>query len=213
MTLLNLFIKIRNTTYNHTPESGEYAIEIDNDTLYLLFQESSGNEDWKNNFDFPVKPYKRMEGVWRVHRGFRRVWKAMQDEVVSKVAQIIESNLEITRIVCGGYSHGGALCLFATEDMTYRYGHKIEVKGFGFGAPRVVWGKIPSNVKERLKNYQVIRCVPDIVTHVPPILLGFRNVNKILRVGEKQKLGPVKAHYPTSYIVSLQALNEENTKE
>ena len=117
-----LFDRCYNAKYIHTAEGGDYAIEVEDGVIYLLFQWSNGAEDWKNNFDFPARPYKRMNDVWYCHRGFLRVWKAMRDEIEAKVAEIIASNPFIYSIRCIGYSHGAALALFATEDMAYHYG-------------------------------------------------------------------------------------------
>lgn len=209
----SLFERCLGAMYIHTPESGEYAIEVDGDTLYLLFQWSQGREDWRNNFDFPARPYKGMSETWLCHRGFARVWKAMRDEIAEKVALILATDPEIERIVCVGYSHGGALAVFATEDMAYRYGYhygmtvhggeRYEVKGYGFGAPRVVWGIVPKSVRLRLKGFTVVRNIPDMVTHVPPAVFGFRHVGKVQKVGKFGKYTEIGAHYPECYLNEL----------
>lgn len=208
--LIDLFEKCLNAEYIHTAEDGDYAIEIEGDTLYLLFECSDGKEDWKNNFDFPVKPYKQMNDTWLCHGGFFRVWGAMRDEVESKVAEILKAHPDIKNIKCVGYSHGGALSVLATEDMEYLHGASYNVEGYGFGAPRVLWGIIPEAVKYRLRRFTTIRNIPDIVTHVPPVLLGFRNAGTLLRVGETGKYGPIKAHYPSAYITELNAMKGDD---
>lgn len=207
--LKDLFKKCLNAEYIHTAEDGDYAIEIEGDTLYLLFEWSDGKEDWKNNFDFPVKPYSQMNDTWLCHGGFFKVWGAMRDEVEAKVAEILKSAPDIKNIVCVGYSHGGPLSVFATEDMEYLYGKDYEVSGYGFGAPRVLWGIIPNAVKYRLRRFVTIRNIPDIVTHVPPKLLGFRDAGVVLEVGEKGKYTPIKAHFPESYITELNDMKGE----
>ena len=197
-----LFEKCLNAEYIHTAECGDYSIEIDGNTLYLLFECSDDIADWKNNFDFPAKPYKRMGRVWFCHRGFLKVWTAMKNDIEEQVIQILNDNLEIENIVCVGYSHGGALAVLATEDMEYLYGLIYNVEGYGFGAPRVLWGYIPEIVKHRLRNFTTIRNIPDIVTHVPPKILGYRDIN-IKEIGEEEKYKPIEAHYSSSYIEEL----------
>lgn len=194
-----LFERCLKAHYVRTPESGDYAIEVDDGTLYLLFQKSNGKQDWKNNFDFPAKPYKRMNSKWYCHRGFLRVWKAMRDEVEKNVATWLPY---ITSICCVGYSHGAALALLATEDMVFLHGDKLRVEGWGFGCPRVVWGILPKDVKQRLRNFTAVRNIPDIVTHAPPALFGFHHV-KLLRVGNFGKYSPVDAHRAKSYLNEL----------
>lgn len=200
--MINLYRRCLNAEYVHTTEGGDYAIEVDGDTLYILFEWSDGAEDWKNNFDFPAKPYKRMRDKWFCHRGFLKVWKAMRDEIENRVAETLERNTDISNITIVGYSHGGAMALFATEDMTYLYGDKFNVSGYGFGAPRVLWGYVPKAVRERISAFVTVRNVPDIVTHLPPKVFGYRDIN-IEEIGEKGKYKPIKAHYSSAYIEEL----------
>lgn len=199
------FKRCLNAKYIHTAESGDYSIEYEGDTLYLLFQKSSGAEDWKNNFSFPAKPYKRMNTVWLCHGGFLKVWKSMKDDIEAFVAEILKNHPEIKKIVIIGYSHGAALAVLATEDMEYLYGKSYEVSGYGFGTPRVLWGIIPKEVKYRLRNFTSVRNIPDIVTHVPPVFFGFRNAGTLVKVGKKGKYNPFKAHYASAYIDELNA--------
>ena len=207
------FKRCLNAKYIHTAYSGDYAIEAERDTLYILFQKSSGAEDWKHNFSFPAKPYKRMKTVWLCHGGFLRVWKAMRNEIEAYVAEILANHTEIKKIVCIGYSHGAALSVFATEDMEYLYGKDYEVSGYGFGIPRVLWGIVPKDVKNRIRNFTSIRNIPDIVTHVPPIIFGFRNAGTLVKVGKKGKYNPIKAHYPSAYKDELNAMKGETAND
>ena len=201
--MVNLFKKCLNAEYIHTREDGDYSIEIENNTLFLLFECSDSKKDWINNFNFPMKPYKRMCDKWYCHRGFLKVWKAMRDEIEIKVAQIMLDHPEIEHIKCVGYSHGGPLSLLAMEDLIFIYGNMIDIKGYGFGSPRCVWGYLPKAVKERMKNFTVIRNIPDIVTHVPPVLFGFKHAGKLLKIGKHFKYFPIKAHYSSAYINEL----------
>jgi len=198
-----LFERCRKATYTHTQKNGDYAIEVEGDTIYLLFEWSDGFFDWVHNFLFPAKPYKNMGSLWFCHRGFLKVWRAMRDEVEKNIRCKLATHPKIKNIVCVGYSHGGAISLLATEDMEYLYGDTLNVCGFGFGAPRVVWGALPKAVKNRLRRFSVVRNIPDLVTHVPPVLLGFRHVGEVVKIGEKGKYSPVKAHYPGSYLAEL----------
>ncbi len=204
-----LFTRCLNARYITTAEDGNYAIELDGRTLYLLFEHSNGIEDWKNNFDFPVSPYKNMNPVWQCHRGFLRVWRGMQEELEERVAYILARNQRINSIVCVGYSHGGALAVFATEDMEYLHGARCNVSGYGFGAPRVLFGIVPREIKHRLRNFITVRNIPDLVTHLPPLVFGFQNAGTLKRIGKRGKYTPVSAHFSESYLAELEALEEE----
>ena len=233
VSLFKRCLKAKNK-YIHTSEGGDYYIERKGNTLYLLFECSDGAEDWLHNFDFlpdahkdredtekltlfngvfkavfeylklPVVPYKDMFKKWRVHGGFLKVWKSMQNDIEDYVAEILNNHPEIKKIVLIGYSHGASLAVLATEDMEYLYGDKYEISGFGFGTPRVLWGIVPKEVKHRLRNFTSIRNIPDIVTHVPPMIFGFRNAGTLVKIGEKKKYSPVDAHRPKSYIAELE---------
>ena len=208
--MTDLFLRCLNATYTRTANSGDYAIEVDGDTLYLLFECSNGFWDWFHNFMFPAKPYKYMNSTWFCHRGFLRVWKAMRDDIEARVKNILLDSPEIVSIVCVGYSHGGALSLFATEDMQYLHGDVMNVTGYGFGAPRVIWGFLPKAVKTRLLHFSVVRNIPDLVTHVPPVLFGFRHPNKPTKVGKLGKYSPIRAHYPDVYENELRSDSRVN---
>ena len=42
----DLFTRCLNAKYTHTKHCGDYAIEVEGDTLYLLFEKSDGLCDW-----------------------------------------------------------------------------------------------------------------------------------------------------------------------
>lgn len=206
--MVKLFERCLNATYIHTAESGDYAIEVEGDTIYLLFEWSDGKEDWLNNFAFPVKPYKGMDATWFCHGGFLKVWKAMRDDIEGSIAEILSIyGGQISKIYCIGYSHGAAIAVLATEDMEWLYGEKYTVQGFGFGTPRVLWGIVPKAVKTRLKHFISIRNIPDIVTHVPPMIFGYRNVN-LNKIGKFGKYGLIKAHYASAYTTELANISQ-----
>lgn len=201
-----------NARYKSTEESGDYALEREGNILYLCFKWSDGKQDWKNNFDFPVKPYKDMGIKWYCHRGFLRVWKAIEPYVSGAV-----HDEKVKRIVVIGYSHGAAIATLAHEYVWYeREDLRETLVGYGFGCPRCYWGRMRAELKERWKNFYPIRNVNDIVTFMPPSVFGFRHVNQVLKIGEKGQYGfdlrqkPFSrkipcfiAHYPEEYMKNL----------
>ena len=179
--LKNYLSRCLKAQYITTEESGDYSIQKEGETLYLCFQWSNGKEDWKNNFDFPVKPYSDMGIKWRCHRGFLRVWKAIKPHIADAV-----HDMSIKKVVVIGYSHGAAIATLAHEYVWYeRPDLREELKGYGFGCPRCYWGKMKPELKERWKNFHPIRNMDDIVTHVPPSLFGFKHVNDVMEIGYK----------------------------
>lgn len=204
--LLPLFLRCLNADYTHTTAGGDYAMEWEpsHRHLYVMFEWSDGREDWHHNLTFSAKkvnPNAPKSEQWRVHRGFLKVWNAMQENVIGEINEINHQG-DIRAITCVGYSHGAALSLLATETLSYRFGQTIHVGGCGFGSPRVVWGDLPDAVRQRLSDFHTIRNIPDLVTHLPPAVLGFHHVN-LASIGQKGKYGPIEAHTSQAYINEL----------
>lgn len=204
MILMDLYKALKEclaVRYTQVDNSGDYAVKQEGDTLKIFFEWSDEAEDWENNFKFfavPWKPYKDMKAPWLCHRGFLKVWKSIEPHL----AQYIE-NPDIRRVEIVGYSHGAAIALLCYEYCVFNRPY-IEVEGVGFGCPRVFWGVVPKSVKERFKNFKVIRNGRDIVTHVPPALFGFRHVGEVVKIGQTS---PVIDHFDSEYLKHLQELN------
>ena len=201
MNLLQLFTKCLNCKYNHVEDSGDYYVEREGSTLYIYLECSNGEEDWKNNFDFPAKPYKRMgKIVWFAHRGFLKVWKSIEDYVAPFIM-----DKTVDHVVVVGYSHGAALAVLCHEYVWYNRPELREsLEGYGFGCPRVFWGIKTKKLKQRWERFTVIRNIDDIVTHVPPFLFGFSHVGTLLKIGEKKKYNTIDAHRPENITVELE---------
>ncbi len=194
-----LFRRCLNADYIRSGESADYAISRSGKILYLFFQWSDGAADWKNNLDFPARAYSNGGSCWFVHRGFLRVWKSVRSEIENKIREEIEHR-EAKHIICVGYSHGAALAGFATEDLEFLFGDRVKVSGYGFGCPRFLWGIVPREVKMRFAYFTPIRNIPDIVTHLPPALLGYSHAGGLLEIGALGKYTPITAHRPESYL-------------
>lgn len=201
MSLLNLFKRCLDSKYITVENSGDYYAEIVGSTLYIFLECSDGEDDWKNNFNFPAKPYKRMgKTVWFAHRGFLKVWKSIEPYVKPYV-----ENPSVKNVIVVGYSHGAALAVLCHEYIWYnRPDLRENIEGYGFGCPRVFWGIKTKNLKQRWKNFTVIRNINDIVTHVPPFLFGFSHVGKTIEIGKKKKYNMVDAHRPENIIKELE---------
>lgn len=183
MNILNLFERCISIEYTHTEEDGSYAYEIIDDVLYIYFQKSNGENDWKNNLDFPIKSY---NGRF-VHRGFLRVWESLSHKIDEILQKEKYSNLVIT-----GYSHGGALAVLCYEHVFSFYPNlKGKFLGYGFGSPRVFWGRVN---KCLWNNFYVVRNINDIVTHLPPKILGYTHVGNLISIGKANKYSKIDAH-------------------
>lgn len=200
MQLYQLFKRCLEKSYTHTENGGDYAFERRGNTLFIYLQWSNGHTDWKNNFDFPAKPYRRMgRTVWLAHRGFSRVWKSVEPYL----SHLID-DATLDGIVTVGYSHGAALAVFCHE---YAWYHRPDLRnaleGYGFGCPRVLWGFPSSAILSRWDRFLVIRNANDLVTHVPPSFLGYRHVGELLEIGKSEAYTPIDAHRPENILKEL----------
>ncbi len=193
--------------YETIGDGVNYAFKEEGNHLYIFFQGSSQISDWVRNFLFKKKPYKDMKIPYRVHRGFLAAWKEVEDVIISKICEDRNNGYRWKQITIVGYSHGGALAGFCHECVWFWRPDLREdgLIGFGFEAPRFYGGfKVKKELKERWKNFYVIRDNNDIVTHCPPSIFGYCHVGDIIKISGDVKLGPtawyipncVKSHYP-----------------
>ncbi len=201
MRLDELFYRCLHIPYTHVENGADYATERFGSTLYIYWQGSDGLIDWKNNLDFPAAPYRRMGStVWFAHRGFLKVWKSTEPHL-SPV--ILDPDLQ--RIVVVGYSHGAALAVLCHEYVWYhRPDLRATLQGYGFGCPRVIWGKRSEKLRKRWENFVVIRNLDDLVTHLPPALLGYYHVGTLLEIGERGRYSRIDAHRAENILAELQ---------
>lgn len=186
MRLYDLFYECINTKYQSAGCCANYAIRRELDTLYIFFEKSVGKTDWKSNFNFPARAHK----TWFAHRGFLAVWKEIEPSLKNYIC-----DKSIKRIIITGYSHGAAIAVLCHEHVWFnRPDLRRKLEGFGFGCPRVFWGVQTADIKQRFENFTVVRNINDIVTHLPPFLLGYSHVGKMLRIGRRGKYSSIDAH-------------------
>ncbi len=192
MELYTLFQRCLDAPYIHVENSGDYAIEREGNHLFLFFEKSSNIEDWFSNLDFPMKAYR---GDLFAHRGFLTVWESVLPYVTPAIE---DPTVDAVTIV--GYSHGGALAVLSHGYVwEMRPDLRDKIWGYGFGAPRVIWGMPPGDKRRPWQNFTVVRNLDDLVTHLPPRLLGYTHVGRVLEVGEKGKYSGIDAHRPENY--------------
>lgn len=187
-----------NAKYTHVENDASFSVKRNRGTLKIFFEPSNGDTDWKNNFNFPAKPYRKMNNLWFCHRGFLKVWKSIEPYIVDEIMDPTVKKIEIV-----GYSHGAAVAILCYEYVKFNR-PTIEVSGVGFGAPRVFWGFACKSVRERFNGFVVVRNGNDIVTHLPPLLFGFRHVGELRRIGKSE--GLIRDHYPEKYIEGLEEI-------
>ena len=225
MNLIELF-NICNNRRDYitvTPENKKYEVDYKfiedtpERTLYILFEPSDGDIDWKVNFAYWRKPYHDMEIEYRVHGGFLSSWQLIKQVVRAKVLEMEENGTyRWEKVIVAGYSHGGALAVLCHECVWYERPDLREDRlvGISFDGPRVFAGlQIPKKLKERWRNFYVFRNHNDIVTHLPPVIFFFRHVGNKVKMKEGEDPGLIGAHYPDKIrqgILSVQSMTSEN---
>jgi len=191
MDKLRLFnIAVSNDGWTTGGLDVQWKIEDD----VLAFQCTKSASDWKYNFMAWVQAYKDTPIPWFAHAGFVRLWKSVQDEVVSA-----SKALKVKYVT--GFSQGAALATLAAEDLSWR---GMETDCAVFGSPRVVWMP-PAVIAHRFVNMENIHVHGDIVTWVPPAVLGYRHVGKVHQIGYIDFPGPWQ-HEPSVYRKALELL-------
>lgn len=185
-------------------------VKGENNTLLIFFEPSDGGVDWRNNFAFKKKPYKDMRVEYKVHRGFLKCWKAVEDIVIQKISELDEERkFKWKKIVIVGYSHGGALAAFCHECVWFYRPDLHDTSnlvGIGFEAPRIFGARrADPQLAPRWKNFFVIKNHNDLVTRVPPSWFGFSHVGEMLTMKTRAKVGCIKAHTPRQVEKSLLA--------
>jgi len=216
--------------YVQVGDSVNYAFIEEGTTLYIFFQGSNSITDWVRNFWFFKKPYKDMEIPYKVHSGFLAAWKTVEDIIINKITELNSSDTVRTwyndtdfidrpdykwkKIITVGYSHGGALSGFCHECVWfYRPDIRNNIFGYGFESPRFYHGFwVKKALKERWKNYIIIRNHNDIVTRVPPKILCFTHVGTVLhlrssKVNKYKFPKCVASHYPENIYETLLELD------
>ncbi len=206
--LYELFYECLNINYKNIGLASNYATRREKEKLYIFFEHSRGCEDWKNNLDFPVSPYRKTDGIlWKAHRGFLKAWKDIEPALSESV-----NDKSIEEISVTGYSHGAAIALLCYE---YAVFHRPElggrIKGYGFGCPRVLWGRKTEGISKKFKTFTVIRNIDDIVTHLPPAFLGYYHVGTLISIGKKGKYSTTDAHRPENILTELEIYERNNT--
>ena len=152
-------------------EDAEAFICGNDAVLILAFRGTQTLEDWQT--DFKVKLVK--SSVGRVHRGFTESLDNIWEDIKQSIAQFCDKS---QKIWITGHSLGAALAALAVDRLTEG---EEEVSGlYTFGQPRVGDKEFAENFDWKIKS-RSFRFVndEDIVTRVPPRLLGYEHIGTV----------------------------------
>ena len=197
--LYDLFSECLNIPYTTVGVSASYALRREGNALFIFFEGSNGANDWKNNLDFPAKVHPHADGDYYAHRGFLRTWQEIEPHLAPAIAE-----KSIRQMTVVGYSHGGAVATLCHEAIwRSRPDLRGSIEGYGFGAPRVFWGRRSPSLLQRWERYTVVRNENDLVTHLPPAISGYYHVGRLLSIGERGKYTAIEAHLSQNILTEL----------
>lgn len=183
-----------------------YRISKPHKTLILEFQCSNGWKDWFRNLFFKKVPYKGMSNPFKVHAGFLSAWKEIEDIIRDRIRE-----RDYTAISIIGYSHGGAIAGLCLECANYErpdLASDHRIIALCYESPRFYAGGLSKEVKRmKFRGCYVLRNGWDLVTHLPPLLFGFKHVGKLTKFGKEKRC--IKAHTPQSVLEGLNSLPQD----
>jgi hypothetical protein len=166
----------------------QFRIEADADEIAIIFQQTVSESDWAFNFKALPVVYKDSPVPFAAHEGFVSLWKSVRPIVMGEVAALYGANPHRSVNVIG-FSQGAALALLCYEDIAYSLKPSY-LHGYGFGCPRVIIGEEISN---RFAHFHRITVRGDLVTELPPWVMGYRHMGRLTAIG------PVALPWPSNH--------------
>ena len=155
------------------------------DTLTITFRGTDSSRDWLTNLRFWKKtvPYGNRLSPIRVHSGFIRAYKA------TDVRGAILSNIvdDINKIRICGHSYGAALSVLCAVDIEYNFPNR-DIEVALFGCPRVGNRAFAESYNRRVFKTIRVENGNDMVTKLPPLVLGYRHVGARLCLRKSRPL-------------------------
>lgn len=170
-------------------------------TAYIVFRCTDSTENWFTNFVFVKKSlaYGNKASKVRLHLGFFLDYTGYARGFIHSW---LKDHPEVKGVVVAGHSLGGALATLCAVDLQYNFGDRLvgedAVECITFGSPRVGNKAFVESFNKRVPLTLRYRYANDIVTHLPPVLFGFKHVAATLQLG-KPGWPSAKAHELANY--------------
>lgn len=192
---LNLYwSQSKNTSgYENAETDTEYSINIypESKTVYLAFQGSRSKIDWLQNFNIWIKPYSNMKKIFFVHRGIFLKFKSVVKDIDLVLKPLLDDGYKLE---IRGFSQGAGLTVFGHEYFGF---HNPETKlhSVAFAPPRTFSFIGFFTLRKRFKNLEIVINRNDLVSKLPPVVLGY------IHYGTKVILGKFKLLvFPWNYV-------------
>lgn len=155
-------------------------LKKEKDVNILVFYGSNEWNDWKTNFTFWLKPWKRPDYARkhsriRVHSGYFDGWMRIREKILPLITE--------KKVLVTGYSMGGGIASIAAIDIQHNKSPK-EIQCVDFEGAKV-WNKIGrDSFNKRISNAFKIKNGNDIVTKIPPF---YYTCGTKIHIGNKER--------------------------
>jgi triacylglycerol lipase len=148
--------------------------------LHISFRGTDSSRDWLTSLSFWKKtiPYGNALSPIRVHSGFINAYKTPQ--IRNSIHEWVSD--DVYRVRLCGHSYGAALAVLCAVDIEYNFPDR-EVEVITFGCPRVGNAAFVRSYDNRVFNTVRVENGDDIVTRLPPRILGYRHVGALFHIG------------------------------
>ncbi len=156
------------------------SLRISGDVLDVAFRGTDSLKDWITDFKFwrKIIPYNNLVSKIRVHSGFLQAYK--NDQIRGRILSYVSQNIHYIKVT--GHSYGAAVAVLCAVDLQYNFPSK-DYEVILFGCPRVGNRAFAKSYDKRLFKTLRIENGNDIVTKVPPAMIGYRHVGIPIHIG------------------------------
>jgi triacylglycerol lipase len=187
---------------------GWICVDDANKTLVVAFRGTEFFHDWLDNFDFIPAPYAPIPGRGTVHQGFQLVYSSIRNSVRTIVAAQAPN---CTKLFLTGHSLGGALVALAAPDLLNDAAANLSPTVYTFAEPRVGHSDYTSFFDTHVNVCYRIVNIWDVVSHLPPVLAGYRHEGNDLSIDSGFSLDIVRNHVlSTGYVPGLAEWNRNH---
>ena len=162
--------------FNMDTDTEIFAASTNTDTVIAVRGSESEMEDWLNNFTFTKRDWGDGNEDHKAHAGFYKCYDSVRDDIDAHLNAHPNKRIWIT-----GHSLGGAITNLITAHIIQNHPNRLIAGVYTFGQPRAMSFKLATWFNKQIaKRY--FRCVnnSDIVTRVPPQIMNFSHVGKLV---------------------------------
>jgi hypothetical protein len=180
-----LYDLIKTTEYKTIGTAIDYKVVYneENNTMYVLFQESKQKIDWLFNLlnVFTSKVRIMLDNKLsfvKLGYGYNKAWNECETSVMLDIKEILCSE-DVKKIVISGWSYGGGMCIPCAISLSKYFPEELKTvkhNVVSFGAPKTVKDKKSLEILYKLSDWKSYCHKNDIVSYVVPWFYGLNQI-------------------------------------